>query len=732
MAINGTPRPAPAVRDGTPSASTSPSHPASHPYLAALDPSSLPPGPRWHSSLDRPKPRGRVHRALSASNVLDRGDSLGRRLHDPDHLGPRLQHRAASRDGLTDLVDFLRNHAPPPDNFMSMPDATQDSERRKWLRWASKVTKRPKTASRPPPPPIHLPDTAVSGTTIGGHRHIAITIPFEAFPLGERPRSQYPVYSSIDARGSPLGSNSVRTVVNDKGVVTVLKTVNEHRVPPGSPSNRDTLHYSSSQSGSLPPSRSGRSSFNGFISTPPSRGSMSAVRHGDGGASWDVTRSRPSTRASASAFPPRSSSRAGHAMRQHVSIDGMLSQPFMAGGAPGPSCGDESRDGDWPLRKTGSVRSQPSPATANWPHSKEDGNISTESGATVLDENLLAPRNDGSGPPTPASSQNRRDRVRERKRRDMESLLWPRSPPDDVYAGGLEEFADLAMSRQIASRPTLSPIRVVLDVEPSPNPNEAASAPPSPVAPERDTMPAYRDHVLNGLPSMLNGPNHLTPPRSPDPSSPRRNSALDRTSLQRRREWNATREHERKMKEVMDSVHAQTQHLVSPGARESADVPQTLDKEILRLYEAYRDHRFRDMERRVRRLERNGDVWLRALVPVLDNLNQTMGSASREGIDDRAWMSDDEPAAASRRSTARTAVPIRRANSSRGVPHEVKKPGAVSERTEDVDVNGRRDSEGSDDVSGLDTIEPLMRELAGAAKLRQMRSEGRNGLLKAC
>jgi hypothetical protein len=213
----------------------------------------------------------------------------------------------------------------------------------------------------------------------------------------------------------------------------------------------------------------------------------------------------------------------------------------------------------------------------------------------------------------------------------------------------------------------------------------------------------------------------LTPPQSPRSSRSTKHRSLDRASLSRRREWRATREQERKLKETRAAVRAKAKELAAAVPDELRDNPHTLDKEILRLYEAYREHRFRDMERRVRRLERNGDVWLRALIPVLNNLNGSMASSAQEGLEERAYMSDDEPAAASRPGYERTSVPIRRANSSHGAPRDDR---AMQTRhpLDKVDVDSRRGSVDSDGMTGLDTIEPLMRELAGAARLRQVRT----------
>jgi hypothetical protein len=137
------------------------------------------------------------------------------------------------------------------------------------------------------------------------------------------------------------------------------------------------------------------------------------------------------------------------------------------------------------------------------------------------------------------------------------------------------------------------------------------------------------------------------------------------------------------------------------------------DKEVMRLYEAYREHRLRDMERRLRRLERNGDIWLQALVPVLDNMNQTMAAANEQPLQDfRDWASDDETSGTARRSGGDVEKRrlTRRSSLSQGRLLEKLTGHGFDDDTWSDSVSR------SDDASGLGTIEPLMRELAGEAR----------------
>ena len=641
----------------------------------SLDPSSSFPSsrPRRHTSLDATQRPGQVYRARSASNILDSTDDFHKRLYDPQ-FAPHLQRPPTSKqDGLADLVHFLKNQAPPSDNFMSIPDEGADEERRRWLKWV-KLAKRNKPQPRAPPQ-IRLPDTAVSGTTIGGHRHIAITIPFEALPMGESPRSQYPVYKH-GLGGERPSTSPVRTVVNEKGVVTVLKTVNEDREGSMLSSHRPSSS-SYSQSSSVPrtASRGGRQSIHGFFTAPPSRGSMANAH--------EQAYSARTAHQGNSAFPARGSSMMNRSLHQHISLDGLLSQPGTAGSPPAkegssntPGAQATKKD-DQLLKPKKSVKVKPTPVAV-------DG--------TPTDKAIDGDMSGDDAPPTPMSTASRKERVRDRKRRDIEALKSAKQKKEHG-----EEHADTE------SRCQFSPVRVVVNWEPD---EPSAELPLTPSQPD-SSQPSGTKEEFTTLPLPLKDA-QPTPPLSPLTPAKKHNN-LDRTSLSRRREWKATREQERRSKETRAAVRQRARELATGRTDDLDDSPQTLDKEILRLYEAYREHRFRDMERRVRRLERNGDVWLRALVPVLDNLNHNIAA---EGLNDRAYMSDGEPA-----QKQKITVPIRRANSS----HKTLREEELEHR------NGEED--GGYESDGFDTIEPLMRELAGAARARQMKMNG--GLLRA-
>ncbi|VUC33203.1 unnamed protein product [Clonostachys rosea] len=726
---------------------------------ALLDHGSANHRPRRQSALDLArKPGRRIQTRKSASDLLDAQEDFQRQLDSPV-LAPHMQKHTATSDGVSDLIDFLRNQTPPPDHFMSMPDHADGEERgRSWPRW-KKGVRRSRSLPKRRPPPIRLPDTAVSGTTIGGHRHIAITIPFDALPMGDIPRSQYPVYQK-DAAAKPngLNQNPVRAYVNERGVVTVLRTVKEDRETSNSSNGSEAPVQKQPPITILPRTPSygaSRPNTKGHLSVPPSRGSINS----------SIQETPQRLQGASRGYPARASSVNNRPIpqQQHVSIEGVLSK-----GNATITSSDIRTATLQSIRPTSRSKVAPESRVSRLIGSQIDLDSKPLPSLPSKEEQERAEYVEGKETEPPTSSQvetalqhslstkSRRDRVRDRKRRDIEAHLNTKSLPQEehrrlqtpVYDSEprtSEESEVVNNQEHIASLPTFIPIQVVCSLEPTPSPSETAPPPrmtlrPEPKTPTRQIISIedeLNDASVSQEPlakSLLDSSNDPTPPLSAKGSPVRRNSALDRTSLSRRREWRASRETERQNREARATMQARARKLaMEAGDRAKEEIP-VLDKEIMRLYEAYREHRFRDMERRLRRLERNGDVWLRALVPVLDSLNQSVVTSNRDESDARGWASDGEESAAyaiKKEAQRRASASVRRPSSAHSY-RNAREQGLVQKLEEvlEDDMESRCcSSRGSDEVSGLDIIEPLMRELAGAAKVRQMRSKE---LLHAC
>ncbi|KAI1080437.1 hypothetical protein F5B20DRAFT_589227 [Whalleya microplaca] len=143
--------------------------------------------------------------------------------------GKKLPRTDVVNDRQRDLADLFRR-SPPPGNFMSVPDDSSSFlDDKKWKRF--EIFRKRRKRRKQTPPIIKLPDSAISARTIGGYRHIAISIPLEYSQFGEMSSSQYPASKSVAeefqrAVGSRLGL--IRTRTADRSV-TVLKPVAEDR-----------------------------------------------------------------------------------------------------------------------------------------------------------------------------------------------------------------------------------------------------------------------------------------------------------------------------------------------------------------------------------------------------------------------------------------------------------------------------------------------------------------------
>lgn len=169
-------------------------------------------------------------------------------------------------EALRDLANFLRDVTPPPGNYMSVrtptspsatPSVASSSLRRRKSRKAStlkrfvgvfmrrsngkmKMSRRRSNSSlnsvsRPPsirrkrwPSRIRLPDTAVAGTTVEGHRHIAISIPLEYAHIGPEPRYRFPKRDK--GRRSRSMAETVPQIYNDIKIRPLSALVSEPHV----------------------------------------------------------------------------------------------------------------------------------------------------------------------------------------------------------------------------------------------------------------------------------------------------------------------------------------------------------------------------------------------------------------------------------------------------------------------------------------------------------------------
>ncbi|RGP62674.1 hypothetical protein FLONG3_10167 [Fusarium longipes] len=748
---------------------------------------NLPQSSSQFQAQARTRPRAKSASNLSEQPSQNQGQDQNVQVKDDTFIRQQEDDDSEPHDGIAELIDFLRNHSPPSGNFMSIPDDISPEDRGRWYR-LRKLGKRSKSFSKSPQT-IRLPDSAVSGTTIGGHRHIAISIPLDASPFGRTPRSQYPVYQQRNIR--PLSSQygPTRAVLNDKGVVTVLRTVKEDREtsPSVSPANSQLLLSSVPQrslnttteerfhSGTINSSnQTGAPEHSNVIATPPPRIlSSEQVRQANEQSREFLSHNQGNmpiaNPVQHERVPSRNPSSAGGRFVHlgDLSIDTMMSQPVTTEvkSESTSSARPVSRDGSYQhsLSKSIMTTSDNDPVVAEAMPMEAKSVAARESrirspikqpgepAVTIVTKSPLRTSRDYSsqqgGRVSPTSStkstQNRRDKVRDKKKRDIEAASLKRrsmmaSTPESKQESDQNAIKEMPgddvnepppVPLRSPQRQSMCPIMVVANVKPSPPSTSIGTSfekrgsgdseiiKPLPKSKSGGVSFLIGDEDTTSRPispspvSYMNG--SPTPPQSARSSPTHEQISQDRTSLSRRREWNAARDNERKRKEAASSISPQPRTRRATTSRDENDEKVTgADKEVLRRYEAYREYRIREMERRVRRLERNGDVWLRALVPVLDNLNRTLANSQDEKPSKaQGWVSDDNdktqlPSPSSIRPSSRGRMMTRAGTSEREFLEQL--------------VRTREELEAgsiSDDMSGFDTIEPLMRELAGRSRL---------------
>ncbi|GAO18320.1 hypothetical protein UVI_02032910 [Ustilaginoidea virens] len=668
-------------------------------------------------------------------------------------------HAPRRRDDVPAPAYFLNNHPPPPANSMPTttpppPPPPPEHEDDVQVRGRFSKSKSIRSSSKSLPSKsrhIWLPDSAVAGVTLAGHRHIAISIPLEATPFGQDARSQYPVLSHDLQMGTPSKA-PVRTFTNDKGVVTVLRPLvsQEHGTNMPTTASKQRLPSSAVPLNQKPlplPPRDPTANFGrqpvDYIGVLPMAFDTSLLD--DCNVPWNIPSSQSGDKASThdrpSPPPPQkpaaparvSSTKINHIATAAKSLDGMMLVPHQAkhmpsvargrhlSGSTGPGKSvaatldkggkDESRD-EQPKSTSGPLYDGAPPALSRKGSSISGANSATQAGPPLAEEAHSRPSK------TPSLARSRKEIVREKRRRDLEAMLRAKTKEqhDDRLAtpGAAQQHSATGFSSW-ASRPptptpttalTMSSLMVVMDVEPCPEDEvDASQRPKSP--PCQDTA-MHRPKSPGSLPD-LNDPNMPTPPtsahgsprqqrRSSSSSSSSNNNNRDRTLLTRPQESNGNEERERKVRNViaMAKAKATARRLALGSATCQDGAVSQADMEAKPRYEAHEEHRLWDMEHRLRRLERNGDIWLEALVPVLNSMSSAMMAtkdrppeavgdvvSGEETFGDASWIKGELERMAGKRYDD-------------GAPSDCLSRG--------------------DDTSGLRSIEPLMRELAGGPR----------------
>ncbi|KAF6844536.1 hypothetical protein CMUS01_01014 [Colletotrichum musicola] len=170
------------------------------------------------------------------------------------------------RQGMADLIHFLRTTSPPPPPALQFPDQpsvfedndTEPLQEREPDRWRLlKKLRRPRTRARSESPARRprtagLPNSAVASKTASGNSHIAISIPLEYCHVGPDSDWALAIFNATPpllpptppVQGDEQTENAAPGPYDSDRNVTVLKTVSEK----GSISTLNTVNTMSSKS----------------------------------------------------------------------------------------------------------------------------------------------------------------------------------------------------------------------------------------------------------------------------------------------------------------------------------------------------------------------------------------------------------------------------------------------------------------------------------------------------
>ncbi|KAK9776286.1 hypothetical protein SCAR479_06898 [Seiridium cardinale] len=218
---------------------------------------------------------------------------------------------------------------------------------------------------------------------------------------------------------------------------------------------------------------------------------------------------------------------------------------------------------------------------------------------------------------------NRKEKVRQRKQKDIEGMKKgkPRQtvPPVAIHhstpgaadhgsripivrgSSDKESTSTSSVSPSIPRRPRLAPTRVS----------------------DENQHEQLRDSLANYLGSPKHGSQGSPASSTASPSLDSLRYPEDRISYHRRLEKRADRD--------AHNIH-NARHAAEKLVREGATQERISRRDSLRRYERLKESRFRDIEKRLCCLERNSDVWLRSMAPLMERLNRLLEEQHRSGL----------------------------------------------------------------------------------------------------
>ncbi|KAI0522257.1 hypothetical protein F5B22DRAFT_467510 [Xylaria bambusicola] len=503
---------------------------------------------------------------------------------------------------VVDLIHFLTKTSPPPSNYMSIPDnSSSGTEDDRWDRLKRKIFRYRGKARKRRPPVIMLPDSAVSARTTGGHRYIAISIPLQHSPLAALTNPQYPIYGSIEAAFAKEVNSmySMPRKTFPTRLVPVLNPVVEDREstasssPERPPRSATPLTSASrrarSQSIPLLPSQEQRytpckpihlsksKSVSNTRSVPPLSDTTLKTRGDDWKhISWPVTAEsiiiHPFEKPTI--FPPRRSSKRGKG--PELAPSEPTNQPVgtAQNAPPSPIEGNSNSNGE---------RGRPSvSASIDTTGSSSPQLLKAQTATAVQPVPIIVTQTGSTGPESPLDPTFTEFPAEPRGNNPTTSS----GPPPSLFAERAQHRKKTVRERKAG--------KTRVRIEHKGKGKERVSRSYTPDMPASSTEQQHQRQDTTTTPSS-------TSPSSSSSSTHRRGAQPTG-----RRESRAERD----------------SRFIARALAEQRETLENLSREeLIQRYEALRESRAYERERRLRRLERSRDTWIRAVPMLLQDLN---------------------------------------------------------------------------------------------------------------
>ena len=528
--------------------------------------------------------------------------------------------------GIKELVQFLRKTPPPSSNFMSIPDnLSSSSEEDKWDKFKKKIFRYRGKARKRRPPVIMLPDSAVSARTTEGHRYIAISIPVEQSPTTPLTKSQYPVYDSTETAleremNSMFGAAKKPYAAR---LIPVLNPVAEGREsmasssperPPQSTAPLTSASRRRSQSNPLLPSEEQRytprqpihlsksKSVSG--ARPPALLSDNTMITQSGGGkniSWPAT-GEPAIHPfeKPTVFPPRRSSRRRKDLEPTPHEE--PEQPAATTQDSPPKSNEGNSNGN---SETSGGRERPSvSASIDTTGSSSPQLLKAQTATAVQPVPIVVTQSVSTGPESPLGLTSPEFPIRRKGEN-------PAGPPPPPSAYNLERVQ--RRKKKVRERKLRDTGKLKVRVDPKGKGKAAASEHFTPDMPASSASHQQYSHQHRQQEDTSSAPTSSSKTTSSSSSSSTRSRGLPSAESFARCVGEGGRGEER--------AECEARYIARVLAEQRETLENLPREELLRRYEALRESRAYERERRLRRLERSRDTWIRAVPMLLQDLN---------------------------------------------------------------------------------------------------------------